>query len=92
MHIQLGHRIHESCPSRIIDHTFKIIDERGIQEVCLMYCGCPNAASYRDQLRAARLFPDKPDFPTVAVTYQLVDMFTIVNHPLALRLRAQARR
>ncbi|KAJ7881655.1 hypothetical protein B0H13DRAFT_2345100 [Mycena leptocephala] len=92
MRIQLGHRANDICPNRLVDHTFKIIDERGIQGVCLAYCGCPNASSYGAQLRAARLFPDKADFPTVAVVYQLVDMFTALNPPLALRLRAQARR
>ncbi|KAJ7892459.1 hypothetical protein B0H13DRAFT_2529152 [Mycena leptocephala] len=79
MRIQLGHRTNDICPNRLVDHTFKIIDERGIQGL-------------RGSIAGSAALPDKADFPTVAVVYQLVDMFTALNPPLALRLRAQARR
>ncbi|KAJ7884667.1 hypothetical protein B0H13DRAFT_2343584 [Mycena leptocephala] len=85
MRIELGHSYDDVCPDPIVDHTFKILDPSGIHNVCMYYCGCTHAPSRGAQLRAARLFPNEPEFPTIALTSQMADMSRYLNPPVSLR-------
>ncbi|KAJ7900454.1 hypothetical protein B0H13DRAFT_2336657 [Mycena leptocephala] len=83
MWIELGHSYSDVCPNPIVDHTFKILDPCGVHDVCIYYCGCTHAPGRGAQLRAARLFPNEPEFPTIALTSQMVDMSKFLNPPVS---------
>lgn len=79
--IQLGHPIGTACPSPTPTYNddFTIINDNGIHQVSLMYCGCQKALRPTIQLLRARLFPSTTIEPRTAATFRVLETFQMLS-------------
>ncbi len=79
--IQLGHPIGSTCPSptQAFNDDFTIINDNGIHQVSLMYCGCQQAHRHIIQLLRAQLFPSTTINPRTAATFRVLETFQMLG-------------
>ncbi|KAJ7280892.1 hypothetical protein C8J57DRAFT_1057508 [Mycena rebaudengoi] len=83
MRIQLGHW-HEAdgrcaVPVPPKKDTFVIIDDHGIHDVLLDFCGCGRGGSQTQQLMRAQLFPATTTRPATAATFSVLRRFHLLS-------------
>ncbi|KAJ7281287.1 hypothetical protein C8J57DRAFT_1057258 [Mycena rebaudengoi] len=81
--IQLGHW-HEpqnQCPvpERPPKDSFVIIDDHGVHEVFVDFCGCGQGGSHVQQLLRAQLFPATTTRPATAATFSVLRRFHLLS-------------
>ncbi|KAJ8579289.1 hypothetical protein M405DRAFT_722223, partial [Rhizopogon salebrosus TDB-379] len=81
LRIQLGHAVGEiccnACPA--YNDDFVIIDNNGIHEVGLNFCGCGTAQTRTNQLLRARLFPATVVDPKSAATFRVLKQYHLLS-------------
>jgi hypothetical protein len=81
LRIQLGHAVGEiccnACPA--YNDDFVIIDNNGIHEVGLNFCGCGTAQTRTNQLLRARLFPATVVDPKSAATFRVLEQYHLLS-------------
>ncbi|KAJ7478021.1 hypothetical protein B0H11DRAFT_1726119 [Mycena galericulata] len=83
LRIQLGHW-HERdvrclAPSRAAGDDFVVVDDHGIHEVGLDYCGCGSSGTETVQLLRAGLFPATTTHPRSAATFNVLRRFHLLS-------------
>ncbi|KAJ7257987.1 hypothetical protein C8J57DRAFT_1135578 [Mycena rebaudengoi] len=81
--IQLGHW-HEpqnQCPvpERPPKDSFVVIDDHGVHEVFVDFCGCGRGGSHVQQLLRAQLFPATTTRPATAATFSVLRRFHLLS-------------
>ncbi|KAJ7157909.1 hypothetical protein C8R43DRAFT_1125050 [Mycena crocata] len=81
LRIQLGHWVNRHrclVPEKAAGDDFVIIDEHGVHEVLLDFCGCGKGGSPTKQLMEARLYPATVAAPRTAATFNVLDRFELL--------------
>jgi len=82
LRIQLGHwhARNRQCalPEPAAGDTFVIVDEHGVHEVALDFCGCGVGGATPLQLLRARLYPATTLLPRTAATFNVLDRFQLL--------------
>ncbi|KAF7975089.1 hypothetical protein HWV62_10489 [Athelia sp. TMB] len=81
LRIQLGHPAGECCINPIPSpgNEFVIVDNNGIHEVFLDFCGCTRAEKETIQLLRARLYPATIKSPQTAATFNVLEFFHLLT-------------
>ncbi|KAJ7182801.1 hypothetical protein C8R43DRAFT_1116421 [Mycena crocata] len=83
LRIQLGHwtSVNPRCraPEPAAGDAFVIVDDHGVHEVNLDYCGCGGGSKTRQLLRA-RLFPATVQAPRTAGTFSVMRRFQLISY------------
>jgi len=81
LRIQLGHRAGDHCPNprNAAGDDFVVIDNNGIHQVGLDYCGCEKAGDLVTQLLRARLYPATITAPKSAATFNVLQFFQVLS-------------
>lgn len=79
LRFQLGHPPGEDCDFRNGPHKFVILDNNGIHEVPVDFCGCLGAPSVLDQLINIGWFPATVKEPETCATLSLLRRFHTLN-------------
>ncbi|KAJ7256755.1 hypothetical protein C8J57DRAFT_1650145 [Mycena rebaudengoi] len=81
--LQLGHwhEAQNQCPvpERPHNDSFVIIDDHGVHEVFVDFCGCGRGGSHVQQLLRARLFPATTTRPATAATFSVLRRFHLLS-------------
>ncbi|KAJ6590439.1 hypothetical protein DFH09DRAFT_1074071 [Mycena vulgaris] len=84
LRIQLGHwvgRNHKcTLPQPAAGDVFVIVDESGVHEVNLDFCGCGTGGAPPLQLLRARLYPATVVAPRTAATFNILDGFELLAY------------
>jgi hypothetical protein len=86
--VQLGHGVIDYCvrPVRAFGDEFVVIDDHGIHEIGLDFCGCGTHQPHHIQLLRAKWFPATVVNPKTAATFHVLERF----HLLTLESKASA--
>ncbi|KAJ7214613.1 hypothetical protein C8J57DRAFT_1600815 [Mycena rebaudengoi] len=83
LHMQLGHwaGYEHRCPvpEPVCSDVFVIIDDHGIHEVALDFCGCGSGVSHNVQLLRAGLYPATTTSPRTAATFAVLRHFHLLS-------------
>ncbi|KAJ7204612.1 hypothetical protein C8J57DRAFT_1618880 [Mycena rebaudengoi] len=83
LHMQLGHWVgyEHRCPvpEPVRSDVFVIIDDHGIHEVALDFCGCGSGVSHNVQLLRAGLYPTTTTSPRTAATFAVLRHFHLLS-------------
>ncbi|KAJ7258013.1 hypothetical protein C8J57DRAFT_1646556 [Mycena rebaudengoi] len=81
--LQLGHwhEAQNQCPvpKRLPNDSFVIIDDHGVHEVFVDFCGCGRGGSHVQQLLRAQLFPVTTTRPATAATFSVLRRFHLLS-------------
>ncbi|KAJ7229225.1 hypothetical protein C8J57DRAFT_1534542 [Mycena rebaudengoi] len=83
LRIQLGHwdgREHRcAVPTKSREDIFVIVDDHGVHEVSLDFCGCGRGGSHTRQLLRAGLYPATTTNPRTAATFSVLRRFHLLS-------------
>ncbi len=79
--VQLGHPIGEKCYNPVAAHAdnFVLLDNHGIHELGVDFCGCERATSFTTQLLRNRWFPATTTEPKTAATFRVLETFHLLS-------------
>lgn len=79
--VQLGHPPGEHCanPEPSTTSSFIILDDHGVHDVSLNYCGCGSAELHSIQLLRYQLFPATVTRPKSAATFRLLEHYHLLS-------------
>ncbi|KAJ7248075.1 hypothetical protein C8J57DRAFT_1673431 [Mycena rebaudengoi] len=83
LRMQLGHwegSDHRcALPERVRDDVFVIVDDHGVHEVALDFCGCGHGGSHNAQLLRGGLYPATTTNPRTAATFAVLRRYHLLS-------------
>lgn len=81
LRIQLGHYEEDPCPlpKTTFNDDFIVIDDHGVHEISLDYCGCTRAKPKHIQLLRRGWYPATTNNPKTAATFRLLERFHVLT-------------
>ena len=81
LRVQLGHWDGQSCalPVRAHGDDFVVVDQTGVHEIGLDFCGCETAQHHVIQLLRKRWFPSTSKAPRTAATFRVLEFFQLLT-------------
>ena len=81
LRIQLGHRDNTICilPIPAFNDDFVVLDDHGVHEVNLDFCGCSHAQPHTTQILRRGWYPATVYHPKTAATFRLLERFQLLT-------------
>jgi hypothetical protein len=81
LHVQLGHRVGETCSDRRTIPSFTVLHVNGLHDITVDFCNCDKtrAGEWRTQLMRVRWYPATLTDPHSCATFEVLNQFHILT-------------